>query len=139
MSHEHLQTAAELRDILRRNGFRPCDAPACNCNSWHQVDGYAARFREIDEAVGDHNGQTLLAAVQERLAGLAAVTADRDAILRAAKYALEHLTETAESGHVRGSVGFQITDANARPYAQKVVAAINVLSEAIAQRQGGAS
>lgn len=62
------ETERELVDVLRRNGFRKCDVPACNCDSWHQVDGYAARFREIDDAVGDHNGKTLLQAVQEVVA-----------------------------------------------------------------------
>lgn len=57
--------ARELRDVLRRHGFRQCDIAACNCNSWHHVDGLAARFREIEEAVGDHNGKTLLKAVQD--------------------------------------------------------------------------
>lgn len=68
----------ELVDVLRLNGFRKCDVPACNCDSWHQVDGYAARFREIDDAIGDHNGKTLLQAVQE-------VLAERDAARAEAK------------------------------------------------------
>lgn len=57
-----------LCDVLLRHGFRRCDIPACNCDSWHHVDGLAAWFREIDEAVSDHAGKTLLRAVQEIVA-----------------------------------------------------------------------
>ena len=69
---------AALRDALERaesfiarEGYRRCDVPACNCGSWHPSEGWYARFREIDEAVGDHSGRTLLAEVK-RLAALAA-------------------------------------------------------------------
>ena len=55
----------KLHRILWDNGFRRCDVPACNCDSWHPHGGFYARFREIDEAVGDHNGKTLLRAVEE--------------------------------------------------------------------------
>jgi hypothetical protein len=83
----------DLTDVLRRNGFRQCDSIICNCNGWHHVDGFAARFREIDDAIGDHNGKTLLAAVQEKLAQLAAANAQRDELLRLLK------VERAEGGH----------------------------------------
>lgn len=49
--------SAELRDTLRRHGFQPCDITACNCNGWHQTGGFYARFNEIDEAVGEHDGE----------------------------------------------------------------------------------
>lgn len=66
----------ELKTFLLRSGFRRCDIPACNCNSWHHVGGYAARFREIDDAFGKagerSNGPTLLADVQRVLATLEA-------------------------------------------------------------------
>ncbi len=57
-----------MRDVLLRNNFAPCDTQACNCGGWHERatgDGFYARFREIEEAIGDHNGKTLLAAVVE--------------------------------------------------------------------------
>lgn len=57
-----------MRDVLLRKNFAPCDTQACNCGGWHERstgDGSYARFREIDEAIGDHNGKTLLAAVVE--------------------------------------------------------------------------
>lgn len=68
--------ARDLRDVLLRNNFSPCDIPACNCNGWHERsdgNGFYARFREIDDAVGDHNGKTLLQAVQE-------IVAERDSL-----------------------------------------------------------
>ena len=51
-----------LTDVLYQSGFVPCDIPACNCGSWHHTGGFAARFREIDEATSDFwkNGETLL-------------------------------------------------------------------------------
>jgi hypothetical protein len=55
--------------VLNNSGFRRCDIPACNCGSWHQVGGFAERFREIREAVEDAgystNGRTLLDVVKE--------------------------------------------------------------------------
>lgn len=65
------EEARNLRDVLRRNNYAPCDTAACNCNGWHERStgsGFYARFREIEEAVGDHNGKTLLKAVQEIVA-----------------------------------------------------------------------
>ena len=54
-----------LYHLLRSSGFIPCDVPACNCGSWHQVGGFYARFEEIKEVVEPRNGQTLLDAVKE--------------------------------------------------------------------------
>jgi hypothetical protein len=62
----------QLEGFLLRNHFRPCDIPACNCGSWHHDGtGYAARFREIDEATEDFwmNGETLLDRIK-RIAAL---------------------------------------------------------------------
>lgn len=66
-----------LAGLLETNGFRRCDIPACNCNSWHHVGGFAARFAEIKEATDDHyrNGETLLARVQRIVAELSAARA----------------------------------------------------------------
>ena len=58
-----LQAKVEaLEGVLYRSGFVRCDIPACNCGSWHQTGGFAARFKEIDEATEDfwRNGETLL-------------------------------------------------------------------------------
>jgi hypothetical protein len=58
--------------VLQSSGFRRCDIPACNCGSWHQVGGYAERFREIRGAVEDAgystNGKILLDVIKEVLA-----------------------------------------------------------------------
>ena len=54
--------------VLENSGFRRCDIPACNCNSWHQVGGFKSRFDEIKEVVEEAgystNGRTLLNAVK---------------------------------------------------------------------------
>lgn len=71
--------AEDLRDVLLRNGFRKCDVPACNCGSWHQVDGWPARFYEIEEAMGGHTGEVLLGrvvAMRDRLAEAVALLAE---------------------------------------------------------------
>ena len=72
MSDPYEMSASELIGVLQRNGFRPCDIAACNCGSWHQVDGWPARFREIEDATADYyqNGETLLDRV-ERIVTLA--------------------------------------------------------------------
>ena len=60
--HETEAENERLEGALYRSGFVPCDIPACNCGSWHHVGGFAARFREIDEATEAFwkNGETLL-------------------------------------------------------------------------------
>ena len=63
-------------DFLRRQGYVRCDIPACNCGSWHAREGYYARFREIEEAVGGHqNGKTLLRIVEENVSDLSEAVA----------------------------------------------------------------
>ena len=42
-------TVEELRDVLLRNGFVPCDIPACNCGSWHARFGLRERFEELKD------------------------------------------------------------------------------------------
>lgn len=62
----------EAEWVLQSSGFRRCDIAACNCGSWHQVGGYAERFREIREAVEEAgystNGKILLDVIKEVLA-----------------------------------------------------------------------
>lgn len=64
-----------LEWVLTNAGFRHCDIAACNCNSWHQVGGYKARFDEIKEVVEEAgystNGRTLLDAVKSMAADVA--------------------------------------------------------------------
>jgi hypothetical protein len=67
--------------VLRSSGFRRCDIPACNCNSWHHVGGYAERFREIKEAVEEAgystNGKVLLDVIADIIALAAESTVAR--------------------------------------------------------------
>lgn len=62
---ERLETA---EDVLRIAGFERCNIAACNCNSWHQVGGFKARFDEIREVAEEAgyaaNGRTALDAVK---------------------------------------------------------------------------
>lgn len=62
-----------FRDLLEQHGFRRCGMAACACGSWHHVEGFAARFREIEEATDDYwiNGETLLARVERIVATIA--------------------------------------------------------------------
>lgn len=69
------ETVEELRDVLRRNGFVPCDIAACNCGSWHPRYGLQERWEEIKEAVSEaghplcnDNGHILLNAIKELIA-----------------------------------------------------------------------
>jgi len=71
--------------VLTNSGFVRCDIPACNCDSWHQVGGFRARFDEIKEVVEEAgystNGRTLLDAVKSLVAaktGCQCVACKRD-------------------------------------------------------------
>lgn len=72
------ERALEAEWVLQSSGFRRCDVAACNCGSWHQVGGYAARFREIKEAVEEAgystNGRLLLDVIKEILERNAALS-----------------------------------------------------------------
>lgn len=65
----------ELRDVLLRGGFVPCDIPACNCGSWHARFGYPERMQEIKDALDEaghplsnENGNMPLNALLELIA-----------------------------------------------------------------------
>ncbi len=64
----------KLLGVLEQHGFRRCDIAACNCGSWHHIGGFAARFREIEEATEDYweNGEVLLARIERIVAKLEA-------------------------------------------------------------------
>ena len=44
---------AELRDVLLRRGFVPCDLPACNCGSWHWRYGLPERMQELKDLLSE--------------------------------------------------------------------------------------
>ncbi len=65
----------ELRDVLLRNGFVPCDSPACNCGSWHHRYGLPERMQEIKDELAEaghplsnENGNMPLNALRELIA-----------------------------------------------------------------------
>lgn len=61
---EKLADEVERRaDFMARQGYRPCDIPACNCKSWHGGHAYA-RLGEIRDEL-ETNGTTILGAVQK--------------------------------------------------------------------------
>ena len=77
--------ASDLRRILHRNGFAPCDAVACNCNGWHPLStgpGFYARFLEIEAAVGEHSGKTLLQSIADIIVERDAYKATIEALRR---------------------------------------------------------
>lgn len=72
---DNQETAEELRDVLRRNGFVRCDIPACNCGSWHARDGLPERMTEVKDALANaghpltnDNGNLVIGALSELLA-----------------------------------------------------------------------
>lgn len=84
--------ASDLRRILHRNGFAPCDAMACNCNGWHPLStgpGFYARFLEIEGVVGEHSGKTLLQSVADLVAERDALKAKLAALVTACEMALD--------------------------------------------------
>ena len=50
---ERQESADDLRDVLRRNGFVRCDVAACNCGSWHARYGLTERWTEVKDALHD--------------------------------------------------------------------------------------
>lgn len=70
--------ARDLRDVLLRNGFVPCDIAACNCGSWHARFGLRERLQELIDDLTEaghplcnENGHLVRVA-------LAALVAERD-------------------------------------------------------------
>ena len=70
-----VESRERLTSILYNNGFRVCDIAECNCGSWHQIGGFAARFREIEDASADEwrNGETLLTRIERIMLDLQAL------------------------------------------------------------------
>jgi hypothetical protein len=99
---EASKEAAELQDerdkavdFIARMGYRRCDAPACNCGSWH--GGHAlTRLHEIRAEVWgtdvELNGVTLLGGVKALIASRARAL-DLAATLRTIMAARDHLAE----------------------------------------------
>lgn len=60
---------------LQSHGYVRCDAPACNCGSWHPRGGLYERMRELESALGEaghplsnENGNLVLNALRELIA-----------------------------------------------------------------------
>ena len=77
---EERALAIELQGVLLRNGFTPCDIPACNCGSWHHRYGLPQRLAEIKDSLADaghplenKNGNLHINALNE-------LVSDRDAL-----------------------------------------------------------
>lgn len=70
---EDRQRAAE--DFISARGYRRCDIPACNCNSWHGGNA-EDRLQEIRECLAENdvsmNGKTFVDAINEAFAALRA-------------------------------------------------------------------
>lgn len=83
LQEEHEVALDHLRErqgFMARRGYRACDNPACNCNSWH--GGHAmARLEEIYDELGGCNGTTAI----KEVARLRAEHAEALALLREVK------------------------------------------------------
>lgn len=75
------ETVDDLRDVLLRGGFVPCDSAVCGCGSWHHRYGYPERMREIQEMLAEA-GHPLTNANGNLLRNaLAELISERDALL----------------------------------------------------------
>lgn len=72
----------ELRDVLLRNGFVPCDSPACNCGSWHHRYGLPERMQEIKDELAEAGHELSNANGNLTLNALKALVAERDDLCR---------------------------------------------------------
>jgi len=68
----------ELRDVLLRGGFVPCDIPACNCGSWHHRYGLPERMQEIKDALAEAGHELSNANGNLTLNALNALVSERD-------------------------------------------------------------
>jgi len=75
--------------FMESRGYRRCDIPVCNCNSWH--GGHAQeRLQEISDALPFANGPTTLQSV-------VALVAERDRLREAIEKAIQWLTPNPDS------------------------------------------
>lgn len=74
--------ARNLRDVLLRNGFVPCDSPACNCGSWHHRYGLPKRMQEIKDELAEAGHELSNANGNLTLNALKALVAERDDLRR---------------------------------------------------------
>lgn len=72
----------ELRDVLLRNGFVPCDIPACNCGSWHHRYGLPERMQEIKDELAEAGHELSNANGHLPINALKALVAERDKLRR---------------------------------------------------------
>lgn len=74
--------ARNLSDVLLRNGFVPCDSPACNCGSWHHRYGLPERMQEIKDELAEAGHELSNANGNLTLNALKALVAERDDLRR---------------------------------------------------------
>lgn len=91
------ETADTLRDFLRREGYRRCDIPACNCGSWHGRDGLHARWREVKDALAEAGHPLTNANGNTPLRALGELVADRDRLRGALEWLRGWRTKDHES------------------------------------------
>lgn len=80
--HDAIRERDELRDVLLRNGFVPCDIPACNCGSWHHRYGLPERMQEIKDELAEAGHELSNANGNLTLNALKALVAERDDLRR---------------------------------------------------------
>lgn len=68
----------DLRDVLLRDGFVPCDIPACNCGSWHHRYGLPERMRDIEDTLAEAGHELSNANGNLPINALKALAAERD-------------------------------------------------------------
>lgn len=79
----------ELRDVLLRSGFVPCDIPACNCGSWHHRYGLPERMQEIKDALDEAGHELSNANGNLTFNALKELVAERDRLRAALVAAME--------------------------------------------------
>jgi hypothetical protein len=72
----------ELRDVLLRRGFVPCDIPACNCGSWHHRYGLPERMRDTEDTLAEAGHELSNANGNLPINALKALVAERDDLRR---------------------------------------------------------
>ena len=87
----HYDQVGELKDVLYRNGFVPCDIPACNCGSWHARYGLPERMEEIKSDLADAGHPLYNENGNLPRNALAALIGERDGMRDALRWAIRFI------------------------------------------------
>ncbi len=110
----HYDQVGELKDVLYRNGFVPCDIPACNCGSWHARYGLPERMKEIKSALADAGHPLCNENGNLPRNALTALIGERDELRNALRIFIRYEQAMDVDDHIAGMLAYAEFQAAAR-------------------------